>query len=370
MTNGTNLVNDHKYWLGFSLVPEIGPKRLLHLLNVFGDLPSAWDAHESELRQSGLENQPTRNLLQTRARLDLDAEMAKVERAGAWLLTLADDNYPPLLKSLPDAPAVLYVKGTLLPSDEQSLAVVGTRKASVYGREVAHDLSRQLARNGITVVSGLAHGIDTAAHRGALDGGRTIAVLGCGLDQIYPRDNQPLAQDICQNGALVSEFAIGVPPEGRNFPRRNRVISGLSLGVLVIEAAEGSGALITAGIAAEQGREVFAVPGNIYNPGSRGSNRLIQDGAKLVMGVEDILSELKIAHNNVQVKTTAERVAPGSNLEVKLVQNLSADPIHVDELARLCEMPIATITSTLTILELKGLAQKVGPMQYCLVNKH
>ncbi len=363
-------MNDHKYWLGFSLVPEIGPKRLLHLLSVFGDLPSAWSATESDLRHSGLENQPVTNFLRTRARLDLDAEMAKVERAGAWLLTLADDSYPPLLSSLPDAPAVLYVKGSLLPSDEQALAVVGTRKASTYGRDAAHDLSRQLARNGITIVSGLAHGIDTAAHRGALDGGRTIAVVGCGLDQIYPRDNEQLAHEICQHGAMISEFAIGVPPEGRNFPRRNRVISGLSLGVLVIEAAEGSGALITAGIAAEQGREVFAVPGNIYNPGSRGSNRLIQDGAKLVMGVDDILSELKIAHSNVQFKTTAERVSPGNNLEATLIQNLSADPIHVDDLARLCDLPIATITSTLTIMELKGLARKVGPMQYCLVNKN
>jgi len=363
-------VNDHKYWLGFSLVPEIGPKRLLHLLNVFGDLPSAWAAHESDLLQSGLEKQPMTNLLHARTRLDLDAEMEKVERAGAWLLTLEDADYPPLLKSSTDAPALLYIKGSLLPSDEQALAVVGTRKASTYGRDAAYDLSKQLARNGITIVSGLAHGIDTAAHRGALDGGRTMAVVGCGLDQIYPRDNEQLAQEICQNGALVSEFAIGVPPEGRNFPRRNRVISGLSLGVLVIEAAEGSGALITAGIAAEQGREVFAVPGNIYNPSSRGSNRLIQDGAKLVMGIEDILSELKIAHNNVQVKTTAERVAPGNALETKLIQNLSADPIYVDDLARLCEMPIATITSTLTILELKGLARKVGPMQYSLAKKN
>lgn len=363
-------MNDHNYWLGFSLVPEIGPKRLLHLLSVFGDLPSAWNASESDLRQSGLESQPVANLLRTRARLNLDAEMAKVERAGAWLLTLADEDYPPLLKSLPDAPAVLYIKGKLLPGDEQALGVVGARKASAYGRDVAYDLSRQLARNGITIVSGLAHGIDTAAHRGALDGGRTIAVLGCGLDQIYPRDNEQLADAIYHNGALISEFAIGVPPEGRNFPRRNRVISGLSLGVLVIEAAEGSGALITAGIAAEQGREVFAVPGNIYNPGSRGSNRLIQDGAKLVMSIEDILSELKIAHTHVQVKTKTEKVAPGNHLEAKIVQNLSADPIHVDDLARLCEMPIATITSTLTILELKGLARKAGSMQYCLVNKN
>jgi DNA processing protein len=303
-------------------------------------------------------------LLQARSKINLDAEMAKVERAGAWLLTLADDAYPPLLKSLPDAPAVLYIRGTLLPGDEQALGVVGTRKATTYGRDVAHGLSKQLAGNDITIVSGLAHGIDTAAHRGALDGGgRTIAVMGCGIDQIYPRDNRSLASEISQRGALITEFAIGVPPEARNFPRRNRVISGLSLGVLVIEAPEDSGALITAEIAAEQGREVFAVPGNIYSLSSRGANRLIQDGAKLVMDVEDILSELHIARTNIQVKTSTERVAPANDLESQVLKNLSADPLHVDDLARLCGLPIATITATLTILELKGLAQNVGSMQ-------
>lgn len=361
------LVSDAKYWLGFSLVPEIGPKRLQLLLKAFHSLVRAWQASEHQLRQAGLEETPTTNLVQLRAQIDLDAEMAKVERVGARICTWADDDYPPLLKQVPDAPVLLYVRGTLLPQDELALAIVGTRKATTYGRDAASHLSRQLARNGVTIISGLAHGIDAAAHRGALDGGgRTIAVLGCGIDQIYPRDHRELAHEIMGRGALVSEFPIGMGPEARNFPRRNRVISGMSLGVLVAEAPEQSGALITATDAAEQGREVFAVPGNIFSSASAGTNRLIQDGAKLVIKVEDILDELDIAHRNVQTKTVAERIAPKGEIETKLLGYLSLDPLHIDDLARLCGLPITTVTSTLTILELKGLARSVGHMQYSL----
>ena len=362
------LVSDTKYWLGFSLVPEIGPKRLHLLLTAFRSLVAAWQASEFHLRQAGLEETPTANLLQLRAQIDLDVEMEKVARVGARLCTLADDNYPRLLKEVPDAPMLLYVRGTLLPQDELALAIVGTRKATTYGRDTASHLARQLARNGVTIISGLAHGIDAAAHRGALEGGgRTVAVLGCGIDQIYPRDHRELAHEIMGRGALISEFPIGMGPEARNFPRRNRVISGMSLGVLVAEAPEQSGALITATDAAEQGREVFAVPGNIFSPASAGANRLIQDGAKLVMNVEDILDELDIAHRNVQTKTVTERIAPTGEIEKKLLGHLSLDPLHIDDLARLCGLPITTVTSTLTLLELKGLARSVGHMQYSLM---
>ncbi len=361
-------MNEPKYWLGFSLVPEIGPKRLAHLLQWFGSLSTAWYASESHLQQSGLDKQPLANLLRLRRQIDLDEQLEKVEQSGLWLLTLDDAAYPALLKEMADAPVLLYIKGSILPGDDLSLGIVGTRKATSYGRDAAHDLAKDLATSGITVVSGLAHGIDSAAHRGALDGGgRTFAVMGCGLNQIYPRDNIELAQAITAHGALISEFPIGTPPEARNFPRRNRVISGLSLGILVVEAPEASGALITANLAAEQGREVFAVPGNIYSPSSRGSNRLIQDGAKLVSNVEDILSELNVAHNSIQTKVTTERISPGNEIEAQLMQQMSANPLHVDDLARLCNLPVATVTSTLTILELKGLAQSVGPMQYCLI---
>ena len=361
-------MRDPKYWLGFSLVPEIGPKRLAHLLTRFGALENAWTASERQLLQAGLEKQPTTNLLHIRKQIDLEAELAKIERVGARLITLADDDYPTSLKKLPDAPTILYLRGTLAAEDENALAIVGTRRASPYGRDAAYQLSKQLAAQGITVISGLAHGVDTAAHKGALDGnGRTIAVLGCGVDVIYPNDQRKLAQQIMECGALISEFPIGMHPEGRNFPRRNRVISGLSLGVLVVEAPEKSGAMITASMAADQGREVFALPGNIFNPMSTGTNRLIQDGAKLVMSVDDILDELKIVRTVVETKAATERIAPANKVEAELLEHLGADPVHIDDLVLLCGLPVAIISSTLTILELKGLARTVGHMQYCLV---
>jgi DNA processing protein len=361
-------VSDHKYWLGFSLVPEIGAKRLGLLLNWFGDLAAAWSATESQLVQAGLEKLPVANIMAARQRFDLEAEIAKVERVGAWLVTLTDAHYPSNLRKLPDAPAVLYVRGSLQAEDERALSIVGTRKSSTYGRDAAHYFAKQLAGYGVTIISGLAHGIDSVAHRGALDGkGRTIAVLGCGIDRIYPTNNQKLAQDIIQNGALISEFPIGTPPEARNFPRRNRVISGMSLGVLIVEAPEKSGAMITAGVAAEQGREVFAIPGNIFSPSSGGTNRLIQDGAKLVIDIADILDEFNIVHNNIQTRAVTEKIAPASGNEAHLMEFLSADPIHVDDLVRMTGLPVATVSSTLTILELKGLARAIGYMQYCLI---
>lgn len=363
-------MSDPKYWLGFSLVPTIGPKRIHDLLNEFGSLSTAWNATERQLQGAGLEEQPLNNLLRVRQQIDLEAELEKVNKAGSVLITLDDERYPAPLKALHDAPPVLYVRGTLTPSDHFALSIVGTRKATKYGLDVAYDLAKQLARQGITIISGLAHGIDSAAHRGALDGGnRTLAILGCGIDTIYPSSNRDLAQKITHNGALVSEFPLGTPPEGRNFPRRNRIISGLALGVLVVEAPENSGAIITATIAAEQGREVFAVPGNIYSPTSSGTNRLIQDGAKLVTGVNDILEELNITFQRVETRKQTEQIAPADATEAALLKFLSFDPLHIDELVRLCGLPTHTVSGTLTILELKGLAQMVGHMQYSLTNR-
>jgi DNA processing protein len=360
-------VTDRKYWLGFSLVPEIGPRRIAQLLGWFGDLQSAWTATEAQLREAGLEHQPVSNLLRVRSHINLDAQMERIHRVGAAFITQADDHFPALLRSLPDAPPVLYVRGTLTGDDNRALAIVGTRKATSYGRDAASVLSRQLAQQGITIISGLAQGIDAIAHRAALEaGGRTFAVMGCGVDIIYPNEHRDLAQEITRHGALISEFPLGTAPEARNFPRRNRLISGLSLGVLVVEAPIKSGALITAGIAGDHGREIFAVPGNIFSAMSSGTNRLIQDGAKLVMNVDDILNELEIAHQVVETRTKTERIAPANATEAQLLRHLGTEPVHIDDLVRLSGLPIATVSSTLTLLELKGLARTAGHMQYCL----
>lgn len=354
-------MDERKYWLGFSLVPGIGPKRLLLLTQAFGSLRSAWDASEARLHAAGLDSESAAKLLQARAQVDLDGEMAKIERAGAALLTPEDATYPSLLKNLADPPLALYVRGSLLPQDDLALAIVGTRKATPYGRDAAAWFARQLAQQGVTIVSGLAHGIDGAAHRSTLAaGGRTIAVLGCGIDRVYPPDHAELARQIAQQGALISEFPLGSKPEAHHFPRRNRIISGLALGVLVVEAPEKSGALITAVQAAEQGRDVFAVPGAIFSAASSGTNRLIQDGAKLVITVEDILDELNLAQRNVEARAVTRQIVPTGQEEPALLRYLNAQPVPVDELVRQSGLPTAEVLSTLTVLELQGYIEDDG----------
>ncbi|NDJ61256.1 MAG: DNA-protecting protein DprA [Chloroflexi bacterium] len=369
-------MDDPKYWLGLSLVPNIGPKRLALLLETLQDPARIWSASENELRRAGLSPQPLATLIKERQALDLDQEMQRVQRVGAHLITLADDTYPAALKTAFNPPLVLYVRGTLTAQDNLALGIVGTRKATPYGREVTYHFAKDLAAQGVTVISGLAHGIDAQAHRGALDGGgRTIAVLGCGIQQVYPEDHRDLAHAIIEQGAVISEFPIGTPPAGRNFPRRNRIISGLALGVLIPEAPEKSGALITASLAAEQGRDVFAVPGSIFSPASQGTNRLIQDGAKLVLSVEDILSELNVAYEHSRTEdshtessanatTVIPAAEPPNAAEAHLLQHLGATPTHIDDLTRVSGLSPAVVASTLAIMELKDLVQVVGPMQY------
>ncbi len=357
-----------RYWLGFSLIPTIGPSRLAQLNSYFGNLQQAWSAGETALKSAGLDNQALENVLKLRPGIDLDHEVERVKQANAHVITLEDDIYPANLREIDDAPPILYVRGALAPIDSMALAVVGTRKPTHYGRDATFKLTKHLAAQGITIVSGLAHGIDSMAHRAALEGGgRTIAVMGTGIDIIYPPDHQALAEQIVHQGALVSEFRLGAPPEGRNFPRRNRIMSGMSLGVLVTEAPEKSGALITVEVALEQGREVFAIPANIFNPMGRGTNRLIQEGAKLVLRVRDILDELNVTYTNIQTRTTTAHIIPENDIERQIMTQLGADPIHIDDLTRMTGLSAQTVSSTLTILELKGLAQNVGHMQYSRV---
>ena len=289
--------------------------------------------------------------------------MARLERAGVQVLTWEDPDYPRRLRHIYNPPPVLYVKGTLTPQDEWAVAVVGTRRPTAYGREAARVLAAGLARHHVTVVSGLAVGIDAEAHRAALEaGGRTIAVLGSGFRHLYPARHRDLARRITQQGAVISEYPLDVRPEPANFPPRNRIISGLSLGVVVVEAGKTSGALITARFAAEQGREVFAVPGPIFNRPSEGPNRLIQEGAIPVTSVDDILEALDLTQ--LAEHQEARLTIPTSDLEDRILACLREAPLHVDEIVRQTHLDASQVMSTLTLMELKGLVRQVNPMEY------
>ena len=356
---------DLKFWVGFSLIPGIGRVRFSFLEKHFGQMERAWFASAQELKGAGLEPKVVETVLHCRPRISLDKEMEKLERYGVQALPWRHPAYPPRLKEIYDPPPVLFVRGSVLPQDEVGVSVVGTRKPTIYGRQVTEELVAELVRNRITIISGLARGIDAVAHRTALSsGGRTIAIFASGLDTVYPAEHSPLVREVLERGALGSELPLGTPPRAEHFPRRNRIISGMALGTVVVEAGEGSGALITARLALEQNREVFAIPGSILSPQSRGANRLIQEGAKLVMGAGDILEELNLAMAAPQAEMK-ELLAPEPQ-EAPLLRHLSAEPLHIDELCRLSGLAIPTVSSLLSIMELKGMVRQVGAMHYIL----
>ncbi len=356
---------DVAYWIGLSLLPGIGPQRLRRIADAFeNDLERAWHAAPEALIRAGLEPAVVRGALAARPSLDLAATMRRIERAGAQVHTLADPSYPARLAEVHDAPPVLYTRGAFAPEDEWAVAVVGTRNVTAYGREVTHRLVTDLVRHNVTIVSGLARGVDGLAHRSALEaGGRTLAVFASGVDIVYPPEHRRLAEEIAQSGALISEYPVGSQPEAGNFPARNRIIAGLSLVTIVVEAGEKSGALITAQRALEQNREVFAVPGSILSPRSVGANRLIRDSAaKLVLSADDVLEELRL--QLVPQQLEMRRLLPENETESRLIALLSHEPVHIDELTRLSTLPASDVSSTLAIMELKGLVRQVGGMQY------
>ena len=360
---------DNKYWVAFSLIPGIGRARFAKLQAGFGNLEDAWRASPARLKSAGLDARLTDEVVSLRALINPDDEMARLEEHGVAALTWNDPAYPPRLREIYDCPPVLFVRGELLPDDQWCVSVVGTRKPTLYGRQVTQELTAELARRGVTIVSGLARGVDAEAHRTALDvGGRTVAVFACGLDTIYPAEHTRMADMISQHGALVSDYPLGTKPKADYFPRRNRIMSGLSLGTLVIEAGETSGALITAQFALEQNREVFAVPGSILSPASRGTNRLIQDGAKLIRSFTDILEELNFTTKaqNTPRQLEMKQLTPLQDNEALLLKRLSAQPTHIDEVCRESNLPISVVSSTLALLEIKGLVKQVGAMNYVL----
>lgn len=360
---------DRRYWVGFNFVKGIGPVRLQSLMGYFGNLEIAWKAPLEVLRAAGLGQKLAERVVQVRNDLDLEQVMKRLEKCNISVLTLDDADYPERLREIDQAPPVLYVRGTIISEDSWAVAIVGTRRVTSYGRQISEELGSFLAANGVTVVSGLARGVDAIAHDSALKaGGRTIAVLGCGIDRIYPPEHNKLSERIIANGAVISDYAPGTPPDSINFPPRNRIIAGLSLATVVVEAGETSGALITAQFAVDQGREVFAVPGNILAPQSKGTNRLISQGAHPLLSGRDILDELQL--RQVHSQQSVRRALPGDEIELKLLNLLTHEPLHMDELRARADMPIERVSATLVMMELKGLVRQVGNDNYVAVREN
>jgi DNA processing protein len=361
-------MDDKRFWVGLTLVRGIGAVRLRALIEHFGDAASAWQGAPDELRAAGLSEKIIERLIEARKSVDLNQLWDKIIAQGIKILTWEDELYPPRLKEIEQPPPVLYVRGELLPEDHFAVAIVGTRKITSYGRQVTEELSAFLAANGVTVISGLARGVDAVAHSAAMKaGGRTAAVLGCGVDRIYPPENRALAEQMMSRGALISDYPIGTPPDAANFPPRNRIISGLSLAVVAVEAGETSGALITAEFAAEQGREVFAVPGSILAPQSKGTNRLIQNGALPLLTPADLLQALNLTR--VGAQKSARKILPADEVEAQLINTLGSEPMHVDEIRNQTGLPIEKVSAALVMMELKGMVRQVGGMNYVAVRE-
>ncbi len=356
-------MSDKKYWVGFNLIKGIGAVRMQNLAAYFGDLQAAWNADLNSLIESGLGAKLAEKVISARNAIELDQVLAKIEAQGIHILTWADSAYPKRLREIAQPPPILYLRGEYLPDDLFAIAIVGTRKVTAYGRQVTEEIASFLALNGMTVISGLARGVDLIAHQTALKaGGRTIGILGSGVDKIYPPEHRGLAEQMIARGAIISDYAVGTPPEASNFPPRNRIISGLSLAVVVIEAAETSGALITAEFAAEQGREVFAVPGSILAPQSKGTNKLIQNGALPLLTPDDLMQALDLTRMGAQ--KSARKILPADEIEAKVLSVLSSEPVHVDDILHQSGLPIEKISATLTLMELKGMVRQVGGMNY------
>ncbi len=363
-----------KYWIWMSSVPGMGAKKKYDLVNHFGDPVNIWNSSKRELMDVPFLTEENVNaLLDRNKRSETMGIMDALYRNGIKAITIKDPEYPDCLRNIYDPPIVLYYKGRL-EIRQLSIAVVGSRRATYYGKSVAERISAELAAYGINVVSGMARGIDSSAHRGALKGGgRTIGVMGCGLDIVYPPENKELAERITESGALVSEYVPGTAPLPANFPARNRIISGISQGVLVVEAGEKSGSLITVGYALEQGREVFAVPGNINSISSAGTNRLIKEGARLVTSAEDILEEFNLIDNLNQkkegerVKTVQKSIFSALDEKERMIAEcLLEGPMHIDLLVRQCKMEMQSLNTTLVMMELKGLVEMLPGKHYRL----
>jgi DNA processing protein len=384
----TGTVSQHKtlkakYYHGLNLIPSIGPVKIRKLIRHFGFVERVWKAMPDELAEvEGFSRVMAESFAQERNKINLDKAWEGIEKKGYSCVTWEDEDYPLLLQEIYDPPPIIYFCGDIKAAGINCLAIVGSRRHSLYGKEIAHKFASKLSDYGLSVVSGMARGIDTWAHKGALDaGGKTVAVLGCGLDICYPPENRVVKEKIQVSGAVISEFPPGSQPLPQNFPRRNRIISGLSQGTIVIEAGEKSGALITADFALEQGREVFAVPGSIASPYSKGCHKLLKEGAKLVEKVEDIIEEISLSFINepfFPVNRDDTNHIPGSESgfekqlqlepeEGTLLKFISYEPLSLEDIVSLSKIPLSLVNALLLKLELKG-AIKQLPGKYFVRN--
>jgi DNA processing protein len=363
-------------WLKLIRAEGIGPTTFGRLVKHFGSVDGALGASVSELAKvDGIGYKTAEQIARTRNKFDCAAELESAEKSGVWIISLDDERYPPVLKRIYDPPAVLYIKGSLTSSDNLAIAIVGTRRCSLYGKEQSSRLAHLLSSAGFTICSGMARGIDTAAHQGALSaGGRTIAVQGCGLGRIFPPENKKLFEMIAESGACISELPLQYEPLSENFPPRNRIIAGLSLGTIVIEAGLRSGALITARAALENDREVMAVPGKIDSPLSEGCHQLIKQGAKLVESVEDVMEALGYigkqleGHASRSAEEASEKMAAPlfdvsqiklSGDEKTIFEYLSKEPVHIEQIIAGTRLGVGSINAGLISLRLKGLIRQL-----------
>jgi DNA processing protein len=363
-------------WLKLIRAEGIGPTLFKRLLDYFEDVEHIFTASVAELMKiEGIGNKTAESIVRTRDAFDVDSELALADKLGVWIIHLQDQRYPPALRAIYDPPPVLYVKGTLTRADNLAMAIVGSRRCSHYGTEQANRFSHLLASAGFTIVSGLARGIDSAAHRGALaTKGRTIAVQGCGLSNIFPPENQKLFEQITENGAVISELPLSYEPLAENFPARNRIIAGLSMGVLVVEATYRSGALISAQAAMDNNREVMAVPGRIDSPCSLGCHKLLKQGARLIDSIDEIMDALGYVGDGLKTHaeaaaTEAEQNAQRTLFDVSrlnltpdetgILDHLNSEPVHVEELIELTQLPAGKVHSAVISLQLKGLVKQL-----------
>jgi DNA processing protein len=350
--------------IALNMLPTMGPVRLRKLLQVFEQPERILAAKRDQLRKvEGIGKEVVDQISNWESTVDLPAELERIKQFGAKIITQTSPDYPKPLREIHAPPIVLYVWGEIQERDHRAIGIIGARRTTHYGNESAKKLAYQLAYAGLTVISGLARGIDTAAHQGALAAkGRTVAVIGSGLSKLYPPENEALAEKICNgNGAVVSEFSMEIEPDRQTFPMRNRIISGWSHGILVVEAGANSGALITASQALEQGRAVYAVPGHINAPSAIGSNRLIQQGAMLVMDANDILDDLQILlpETKPSPQAAARPLPPLSDEERKVYDAIEASETPIDRIAAECNLPSSTVSSILLALELKRLVKQL-----------